>query len=131
MKKFWKQSDERNGGFIVKSFEIEIKPTEDNDNDYVLVGISGFLDAHTVTNFESKMDEIVSSGKTKIVVDMQNLNYISSAGIGAMMGLTQKLRKQTGDLVLLNPSEKVYKILDLLGFTRIFRIATDKSKLFL
>lgn len=99
--------------------------------DYVLIGISGFLDAHTVTNFEIKMDELVNSGKNKIVIDMENLSYISSAGIGAMMGLTQRLRKASGDLILLNPSEKVFKILDLLGFTKIFRIATDKSKLFL
>lgn len=115
----------------MKSFELEIKPIEDNEIDYILIGISGFLDAHTVTNFETKMDEIVSAGKNKVVIDMEKLNYISSAGIGAMMGLTQRLRKTGGDLVLLNPSEKVFKILDLLGFTKIFRIAKDKNKLFL
>jgi len=80
----------------VKSFDLEIK-SRDNDVDYVLVGISGFLDAHTVTNFEAKMDEIVSSGKNKVVIDLKDLNYISSAGIGAIMGLTQKLRKIGGD----------------------------------
>lgn len=115
----------------MKSFEFEVRPIQEGEVDYILIGISGFLDAHTVTNFETKMDELVNVGKIKVVIDMQQLNYISSAGIGAIMGLTQRLRKLGGDLVLLNPSEKVFKILDLLGFTKIFRIATDKNKLFI
>jgi anti-sigma B factor antagonist len=114
----------------VTSFDIQILHEEGIEVDYILISIAGFLDAHTVTNFETKMDELVGAGKNKVVIDMKNLTYISSAGIGAMMGLTQRLRKLGGDLVLLEPSEKVFKILDLLGFTRIFRIASDKNKLF-
>ena len=45
-----------------------------------------------------------------------------------MMGLAHRLRKMEGKLVLLNPSEKVFKILDTLGFTKIFQITHDESE---
>ncbi len=44
-------------------------------------------------------------------------------GIGAMMGVARKLSQMGGSLVLLRPTEKVFSILDGLGFTKIFRIA--------
>jgi anti-sigma B factor antagonist len=64
-----------------------------------------------------------------MVIDLKGLNYISSAGIGALMALTQQLRRESGDIVLLQPNEKVFKILDLLGFTKIFNVAHSENEI--
>lgn len=91
------------------------------------VHISGFLDAHTVDQFEKEMDTLLEKQYVKFIMDLSDLNYISSAGIGVLMVLLQQLRRRHGDLVLLRPSSKVYKILDLLGFTKIFNIVNDQE----
>jgi anti-sigma B factor antagonist len=70
----------------------------------------------------------MEEGRNRVVLDIGELSYISSAGIGAMMGLAQRLRKKGGLLVLSKPSEKVYKILDTLGFTKIFQIVHDNDE---
>ena len=45
-----------------------------------------------------------------------------------MMGLARKLTQLGGELVLLNPTQKVFAILDGLGFTKIFKIAGDEGE---
>jgi anti-anti-sigma regulatory factor len=44
------------------------------------------------------------------------------------MGLSQRLKKDGGELVLLQPTQKVFKILDLLGFTRIFHLCDSEEE---
>lgn len=111
----------------LKPFAIECLEPEDGPAKAVEVRISGFLDAHTVVSFEKTMDELLGKDYNKLIIDVAGLNYISSAGIGALMVLLQQLRRRQGDMVILNPSPKVFKILDLLGFTKIFQIMQDRE----
>ena len=90
--------------------------------------MKGYLDAHTVTQFEEGLNKQVDAGANHIIVDLSELHYISSAGIGALMGLTQKTRGVGGDLILVQPTEKVYSILELLGFTHIFKIVQSHEE---
>lgn len=112
----------------MKPFAIECVEPEQGVSKAVDVRISGFLDAHTVVSFEKTMDELLEKQYTKFIIDLGALNYISSAGIGALMVLLQQLRRRQGDMVILQPSAKVFKILDLLGFTKIFQIKQDRDE---
>lgn len=110
-----------------KPFQVVIRRNI-NEMGGVVVEVAGYLDAHTVVGFEEQMNSLIEAGASRIVVDLEQLNYISSAGIGVLIGLVQRLRRSEGDLVLVRPSSKVYKILDLLGFTDIFKIASTEDE---
>jgi anti-anti-sigma factor len=111
----------------LKPFEVvEMEPPDEGG--YVVLALRGYLDAHTVNDFESFMETSMEKGTTHYLIDISDLNYISSAGIGAIMSLTQRLRRSEGELVLLQPTEKVFKILDKLGFTKIFRFAHSREE---
>jgi anti-sigma B factor antagonist len=108
----------------LKPFEVvESEPT--GRGDYIALALRGYLDAHTVSDFETHMDRSIEQGVVRVLLDLRELNYISSAGIGAIMSTTQRLRRADGDLVLVRPNEKVFAILDKLGFTKIFRLASS------
>ena len=111
----------------MKPFSIECLEPDDGPPEAVEVRISGFLDAHTVVSFEQTMDELMRRQYAKVLIDLGGLDYISSAGIGALMLLLQQLRRREGEMVILQPSPKVYKILDLLGFTKIFQISQNRQ----
>lgn len=113
------------GAQTVKPFSIECIEPPGGPTEIIQVRISGFLDAHTVVSFEKTMEDLIERQYTRVIMDLSNLNYISSAGIGALMVLLQQLRRRQGDMVILQPSAKVHKILDLLGFTKIFHITQD------
>jgi len=105
---------------------VETQPSAERR--YVALAIRGYLDAHTVSEFEAHMDRSIEGGGVHYLIDINDLNYISSAGIGAIMGLTQRLRQAGGELVLLRPNEKVFRILDKLGFVKIFRLAYSREE---
>jgi anti-anti-sigma factor len=64
-----------------------------------------------------------------MILDLSRLTYISSAGISALMGLTRRMREQDGELYLLKPTDKVYRVFRTLGFTNIFRIINDEAEM--
>ena len=109
----------------MKAFSYETRDVSQNANKGVCFVLRGYIDAHTVIEFEKAVNAEVSSGLHNIVLDISGLSYISSAWIGAMMGLARKLAQVQGDLVLLQPTQKVLFILEGLGFTKIFKIAAN------
>lgn len=111
----------------MKPFSIESIQNGAGSCEIVEVRISGYLDAHTVDAFEQTFNQLLSQPQSKYILDLGDLNYISSAGIGAMMLFLQQLRRREGDMVIMAPSAKVGKVLDLLGFNQIFTIAQDRD----
>lgn len=88
-----------------------------------LIELSGQLDAHTAPEFERFLEERVrNEKKARLILDFSNLEYISSAGLGVLMGLIEEVRSQSGDMKLIKVPEKIYHVLDLLGFPIVFEI---------
>ena len=111
----------------MKAFKVIESPGADKSR-YVELALHGYLDAHTVGEFEACMEQSIAQGWLRYVIDVAELNYLSSAGIAAIISLTQRLRRVNGEVVLLRPSEKVFKILDKLGFTKIFCLANSREE---
>ena len=111
----------------MKNFDI-IEKKDLESQGIKFLSVKGYLDAHTVNQLEEKLYTMINSGIKKILIDFNDLVYISSAGIGLLIGATQKIRMNGGDLVIFNPTQKVYNILDTLGFTKIFNIAYTEQE---
>jgi anti-anti-sigma factor len=93
------------------------------------VDVLGCLDSHTVVDFEKSMQNVLAGMPNHLILNLSQLTYISSAGISALMGLTHRLRKDNGELILLKPSEKVFRVFRTLGFTAIFKIVESDDAL--
>ena len=111
----------------MKNFEAQVV---EKKGDYARVELKGFLDAHTVEEFDKAMRTIMEEGIKRVALGMEGLSYISSPGIGSIVSFTQRCKKENGELVLFCPNKKIYEILEVLGFSSIFRIAdtTDQIK---
>ena len=112
----------------MKNYDLIIHPAEDATHQR-RAEVIGCLDSHTVIEFEKSFPALVDGGVISVVLDLEKLSYISSAGISALMGLTHRLRQSDGDLYLLKPTEKVQRVFRTLGFTNIFRIIEDEAQL--
>ncbi|MBN2365217.1 MAG: STAS domain-containing protein [Calditrichaeota bacterium] len=85
-----------------------------------VLNIQGFLDAHTAPEFETELQKIIGEKKFNIIVNLDGLQYISSAGLGVFMGVIEDIRKNGGDLKICCAAPKVYKVFDLLGFPSLY-----------
>ncbi len=89
---------------------------------------SGFINAHTVRQFEGVLENLVQAGRFTILLNCRELNYISSAGLGAIMGLIETVRENKGDILLCNLQDNVFAIFDTLGFTQLYRVFSSEEE---
>ena len=90
--------------------------------DISVINLEGYLDAHTAPKLENNFTQLIDQKRFNIVVNFEELAYISSAGLGVFMAYIEKIRENNGDIKLSNMSDKVYNIFDLLGFPLLYEI---------
>jgi len=64
----------------------------------------------------------VASGDVRLVVNCEELNYISSAGLGVFMSFIEEVRDLGGDIHIAALIPKVRQVFEILGFTEIFQL---------
>ena len=86
--------------------------------------------AATVTfeQLEESIQDTFGDGLYNIIVDLKNVEYISSAGAGVFIGALSESQENGGNIVLVGPTEGVMQVFDLLGLTQIFRIAANRNQ---
>lgn len=90
-----------------------------NEND-VIVGVSGRLDTTTAPTLEKAINDNIAICKT-IILDLNGLNYISSAGLRVLL-TTQKKIQHTGTMKLINVSQDIMEVFEITGFVDILEI---------
>lgn len=84
------------------------------------VALEGRLDTTTAPKPEEELRSSVD-GITRLVFDVEKLEYISSAGLRVLLAM-QKLMNQQGEMVLQNVNEAVMEVFEVTGFSDILRI---------
>jgi anti-anti-sigma factor len=94
-------------------------------DDVTIIRIDGHLDSVSTGALEHKMNEVITSGGLKLVVDLSRVPYISSGGWGILVGEVKRLREKGGDVVLVGMMAEVYDVYELLGFGDIIKALLD------
>ena len=84
--------------------------------------IAGRMDAVTAPEYEKTLNELITAGETAFVVDFKALEYISSAGLRALLATAKLLKTQNGKIRLANVLGTVREVFDISGFGSIFQI---------
>ena len=95
---------------------IKVKQ-EDKTSTLVL---EGRLDTLTAPELEEKVEDIIDSTE-KLIFDLEQLEYISSAGLRVLLGAVQEMEDK-GEMIIRHPSKSVREVFDLTGFSRLFTI---------
>jgi len=103
---------------------MEITTTHYKHSD--LVKVTGRVDSFTAPKLAEVMDSITDEGHYKIVFDMAELEYMSSAGLRVLIS-TQKTCKRynRGQVALACVPQRIYDALDLAGFVPLFVFYDD------
>ncbi|MEJ2104016.1 MAG: STAS domain-containing protein [Ignavibacteriaceae bacterium] len=96
--------------------------------DVSVINLKGYLDAHTAPTLENNFSQLIKNDKYKIVVNFEDLAYISSAGLGVFMAYIESIRENNGDIKLTNMTDKVFNIFDLLGFPLLDEIYKNEDE---
>ncbi len=90
-----------------------------------VVAIQGSVDGLTAADLLASLGGEVRAGKTKLVADLRAVEFMSSAGLRAVLATVKDARQQGGDFRLAGVRPDVWKVLNLSGFTSIVKIFPD------
>lgn len=93
-----------------------------------VLDLKGELDAHTASELEAAFQKCQQDGRTRIIVNGSNLQYISSAGLGVFMAYIEEMRERSGDIKIAALQPKVFNVFDLLGFPMLFDITDTEEE---
>lgn len=93
---------------------------EKNFSDVNTIVLSGRLDTVTAPQLEAALEKILSNSDT-LVLDMANLEYISSAGLRVILK-AQKVMNTKGTMKLIHVGESIMEVFDITGFSDFLNI---------
>ncbi len=82
----------------------------------------GRLDAVTVPAFETVLEDHLSAGRVRLVIDLSAVNYISSSGLRALISVRRQAQARDGDAVLCGLNPRVREVFEMIGFDKLFRV---------
>ena len=90
---------------------------------YLYLVLHGELDHHTAKSVRTEIDALLDAEKPKIFVfDLSEIVFCDSSGLGIIMGRFKKMMSLGGEMIVLNPSEAVNKIMELAGMDKLIKI---------
>lgn len=96
---------------------LEISVDRVDDGDYVRLSPSGELDAYSVAQFREAFAEL--SAEPRVIVDLSGVQFMDSAGLGALIGGIRRIRESDGRVTIFSDREPITKLLHTTGFDRI------------
>lgn len=69
----------------------------------------------------------LKEGKINITLNLEEVGYLDSSGIGELISALTAVNREGGNMVLLNPGERIMRLLEISKLTEIFEIESSKS----
>jgi anti-sigma B factor antagonist len=94
----------------------------DNTQNVSIMNVKGRIDSNTAPELDSALSNLLSSNRNKIVLNLQAVEYLSSAGLRALVKALKDAQKSGGDLRLASVSEPIEVILRTVGMMQMFKL---------
>lgn len=101
---------------------LNIKSNYENDSNEWLVALKGELDLACANNLKEELYKAVEEKFADVVIDMTDLEYIDSTGMGVLVGLMKKLRTDGKDIKISNAKDNVKRIFKITGLDQIINM---------
>lgn len=101
---------------------------EERRDGCLILCLDGRLDATGSKLFEEKILAMVEGGETRFVIDLSQLNYVSSSGLRVFLLASQRLTPAGGKLIICSVQEPVSQVFEIVGFSSIFSILSSKDE---
>ena len=93
----------------------------EQSNNVSIIKVGGYIDTTTSSELEHHLAKLLERGSYNIVIDLGNVDYVSSAGWGIFISEIKGIRERGGDLKLVGMIPEVYEVFELLEFHYILK----------
>ena len=93
----------------------------------VLLRAKGDLDAYTAPGLRTQLHEATTGDADLVVVDLAEITFIDSAGLGTLVGAHRRMREGGGRLRIVRPPALVARAFELTGLDEVLELHDDRE----
>ena len=93
------------------------------------ISLAGSLDTDTAPQLEARIDESIDSSVTTLILDMKDLEFLSSAGLGVIFMTMKELNSRQGKIILINLQPQVQRVFDIIKALDGMSIFKDREEM--
>jgi anti-sigma B factor antagonist len=90
--------------------------------DRTVIDVAGEVDVYTAPKLRETLIELVAQGSYHLVVNMEEVDFLDSTGLGVLVGGLKRVRAHDGSLRLVCTQERILKIFRVTGLAKVFPI---------
>jgi anti-sigma B factor antagonist len=96
---------------------------------YELLTVSGRVDSLTAPRLGEALKEVFQAEKYQVILDLNQVNYVSSAGLRVLIDAQKICKPHNGQVILIGVPQRILETLELAGLTALFRIEANLTGL--
>ena len=104
----------------MEGIQLSVEKTG-SQNSVSVIKVGGYIDTTTSSELEHALNSLLKAGSYNIIIDLGNVDYVSSAGWGIFISEIKGIREKGGDLKLVRMIPEVYEVFELLEFHYILK----------
>lgn len=99
------------------------------EDDVIVLELSGkIMGGPDAAALNDKLHELIESGKTRVVADLAEVNWMNSSGLGILIGALTTIRNAGGDLKLAAVTERIHSLLKITKLLSVFNTYSSSEE---
>lgn len=94
-----------------------------------MVSVAGSIDGTTSSELQEQIDELLELKVSAIVLDLEDLKFMSSVGVGLINSTKNKLKEQGGNFAMVNLQPQIKKVFEIMSLLPIMNVFNDIDEL--
>ena len=99
-----------------------------DENDIKIIYLEGEMDTNTSPEILNELDTLRNSGVEKMLLNLEKLDFISSAGLRVLLATAQQLKASGGDFRVCQLNNEIKEVFDISGFSTLLMVFDNEAK---
>ncbi len=99
---------------------MDVALSSRTEGPFEVIEVGGEIDVYTAPRLRESIVAAIDEGHTRLVVDVEKVEFLDSTGLGVLVGALKKVRADGGTLDIVCSQERILKIFDITGLDKVF-----------